>query len=275
MASFIETYYNNRIFKQNKNWLAVVCGETGSGKSYSALKMAEMCDPSFNVNRVIYTPEDFMSVLDTRLKSGNIIIWDEAGVGLPAREWYSISNKAIDYVLQTFRHENLGVIFTTPSFSFIDVQARKLFHSYFETQFINYNAGYVRLKWLLIQDNPRLNKIYYHYPKHVKDGRTITISRVNIYKPSDKLIKAYEKKKKNYTRALKENTKETIASSQKKEIDLDEVEEMIRANPEPYIKEYKQRRFVDPTAIMNEFGIGSIRAKKVKERVERDLLNGE
>ena len=54
--------------------------------------------------------------------------FDEAGVGMNARDWYTIQNKILGMILQTFRHRNLMTVFTVPHISFIDVQARKLFN---------------------------------------------------------------------------------------------------------------------------------------------------
>jgi len=123
-----------------------------------------------------------------------MIVFDEAGVGMPAREWFSISNKMIGYILQTFRHQNLGVIFTTPDFSFIDVQARKLFHSYFETSMIDRQKNCAVLKWMNISVSPRYGKIYFIYPVIQQDYHRMKLKRINIPHPSQELTTAYEMK---------------------------------------------------------------------------------
>ena len=124
-----------RRIRNNKNCLVIFTGDTGSGKSYGALRFAEKLDPEFNEKRIVFTPDKFLEIIrhDKELHSGNVIIFDEAGVGMASREWYSIQNKILSYVLQTFRFKNLIVIFTVPDFTYIDSQARKLFHFYFET----------------------------------------------------------------------------------------------------------------------------------------------
>jgi len=194
----------NRITKQNKNWLCIICGETGSGKSYTALRIGESLDPTFNINRVVFTAAEFMALLNSgTLKEGSCIVWDEAGVGIPSREWYTISNKAINYVLQTFRHENLAVIFTTPTLSYIDSQSRVLFHTYIEPLHINYREEYVNTKWLNLQFNSRMQKQYYQYPVEKNNGKRVTINRVWFYKPSPRLVKDYEEKKKDWAKNLK------------------------------------------------------------------------
>jgi len=117
----------DRLVEQNRNFLVVFVGETGTGKSYSAIAMAEMIDPDFTIEKVVYEPKDFLNLLD-KCGRGEVIVFDEAGVGIPAREWQSIQNKLMGYVLQTFRYKNIGVFFTTPSLAFIDKQVKILTH---------------------------------------------------------------------------------------------------------------------------------------------------
>ena len=61
-------HYWNRINRYNKNWLCIVCGATGSGKSYTALKIAETVDPNFNIKKVVFTAKDFMNLINCLLK---------------------------------------------------------------------------------------------------------------------------------------------------------------------------------------------------------------
>ena len=207
-----------RLKKTNQNFLGVICGQTGSGKSYSALTICKEIDPSFDIDRVTFTPEQFMELLNSgKLKKGNMILFDEAGVGMPAREWMRISNKVLSYVLQTFRHENLGIIFTVPSFDFVDVQLRKLFHAYMETLVINYREKWCKIKYMEMQYNPKYGKIYYKYPRCYMNGKIVVIKALKIPKPPQDLINKYEKKKKRFTSHLKKDAETIIKKTKKKE----------------------------------------------------------
>lgn len=278
MSNPIIDSIKKRINHQNKNWLAIICGETGSGKSYSALKLAELIDHSFNIDRVVFRVEDFMALLNSgELKKGNVIVFDEAGVGIPAREWYSISNKAINYVFQTFRHENLGVIFTTPSFDFIDSQTRKLFHNYIETVSINRKEEYVVVKFFEIQFSPRFGKVYFKYPRIDVNGEQLTVKRMKIYKPSDKLAEEYEEKKKLFTKELKKDVERDVRKSRERETTIKptpkEIAEQILANQKQYIKIRKNgKKWVDVNLIELNFPVGHYVAMRSKKLVE-SILN--
>jgi hypothetical protein len=202
---------------QNKNWLAIICGETGSGKSYSALSFAKLIGGKVFI---VFTPLEFLQLLNNqKLSKGDVIIFDEAGVGMSSREWYSVQNKLLGTILQTFRNMNVSVIFTTPNLSFIDVQARKLFHCYMETSYINYEEEEAYLKVYDIQVNSRLDKLYYKKPKFSDDqGRIFTMGHLVLDKPDEKITEYYENKKTEYTQRLNANAlKELTEPKGKKE----------------------------------------------------------
>lgn len=215
---FIQKYMQRRI-NQNKNFLGIICGTTGSGKSYSAMRLGELFDPNFNIDRVVFKTEDFMKVVnDKKLKKGSVIIFDEAGVGLPAREWYSISNKLINYILQIFRYKNVIVLFTTPSLSFVDSQARNLFHAFFQTQAIDFRHKEVLLKPLFLQTDSFKGDIYKKYLRLYVNGKTHRLKRIRLGMPDKELIDAYEKKKTEFANWLSEGTEVRVKILREKEI---------------------------------------------------------
>jgi len=150
VGSKIVNAIKDRLNFRNKNWLCVVCGETGSGKSYSAISFGSMIGRTF----IVFTPLEFLELLNSgKIKKGDVIIFDEAGVGLSARRWQSEQNIVMGSVLQTFRHMNIAVIFTVPNLSFVDVQARKLFHMIMETESIDYERQSLRNKRLHLKNH--------------------------------------------------------------------------------------------------------------------------
>jgi len=202
-----------RLLKNNKNWLCVICGGTGSGKSYSALRLASLIDPDFSIEKVVFTGEAFLKLINSKqLKAGDVIVFDEFGVGMPRRMWYSVSNKMISYLLQTFRNLNIGVIFTVPSLDYIDSQALKLMHTKIITLSIDKQAEEVICKWFDLDFNPKRNKdAYEKYPRFRKStGKIIVADRVSFSLPDSKLVSAYERKKNKYTQQLNLELEDTL-----------------------------------------------------------------
>jgi hypothetical protein len=213
----IERVAKDRL-NRNQNFLLICCGATGTGKSYASLSKAEDIQPGFPIENVVFTAEEFMNRINSGdLKNGDVLVWDEAGVGIPSKEWYSISNKAINYVFQTFRNMNLVVIMTTPSFDYVDSGIRKLFHGYMETQKVIKSKRVCRVKFYNVTFNPKWGKIYWKRPRVFIKGKLRTVNFLDIKKPSVKLVNAYERKKLEFTKNLNTEVKENIDKSKHKQ----------------------------------------------------------
>jgi energy-coupling factor transporter ATP-binding protein EcfA2 len=143
-----------RINEEDRNYMVVMVGPTGSGKSAQAVEMARRIDPSFEANpRVVFTPRQFMETIRT-MKPGQAIIFDEAGVGISSKEWMKVQVKLIGFVAQLFRHLNLCVIFTVPSINFIEKQVKILMHGIIETKTIDRANKVGVSKYFVIKHNP-------------------------------------------------------------------------------------------------------------------------
>lgn len=266
-----------RIFKQNKNALIIVCGETGSGKSYVALRIAEIFNPRFSIRYVVFSAEEFMELINSgKLKKGSVIIWDEAGVGIPAKEWYSISNKMINYVLQVFRKENLIVIFTTPSFTFIDAATRRLFHAYIETRRIDYKRKQAVVVWMKVQYNPRFGKDYFKHHRATNSEGIEVVKKLRFNLPSQKLMDEYENKKIYFAKKLYSETEQELKDiregKEKSRLTVEQMAKQVLEKKQMFIREYKGRSFIDRVLIMNTFDIGRNRAEQVKRKVETEIF---
>ncbi len=208
MSSILLNKIRSRVCdrRNNKNYIGVICGETGSGKSFAAMSMLEKIDPTFNIDRVNFYAESFINSISSGLKKGNSVLWDETGVGLSSKQWFTIVNKTINWVLQTFRRDNLIVMFTTPNLNYIDKDSRRLLHAYFEVSGISKSKKLCYIKPFEVSTNPKTGVTYYKYPK-VHGNK---IKRMAIDLPSKELVDQYEEKKKLFTEALKSGALQTI-----------------------------------------------------------------
>jgi len=223
-----------RLTSLDKNFMAVVVGETGSGKSAAALELAHSIDPSFIDNpRIVFTPVEFMRTVKelkderergikrrrrsrkenkrystkniVRMKPTICIIFDEAGVGIPAREWQRIQNKLIGYVAQLFRHLNLCILFTVPSMSFIDTQIRKLMHAIIETKTIDRKHMIGVTKYWMIKHNAVFDQTRLEPLVMSNDRGHHTIDPLYVPFPPNKLWKRYIGMKEAYASKFYDN----------------------------------------------------------------------
>lgn len=236
-------YVHKRI-RENKNFMCCITGATGSGKTYSALRFGERWDKNFKPENIVFTPQDFITLLNGgTLKKGAVIVADEFGVSMNSRNWQSQSNQMLNYILQTFRSKNYIVLFTSPDFGFIDSSARKLFHCHMMTQGINLKKKECTLKPLMLQVNQTNGDIYRKFLQ-VAFGKKRDIKRINridVSLPSKELIKAYEIKKENFVDQLNKEIEEKLFANENKQNNIDkfEIEKKIKINAIAKLREKK------------------------------------
>jgi len=255
MVKYITGYVKSRVAK-NQNFVMLYVGQTGTGKSYAAMSLGEELDPEFNIDRIVFSADEFISVLneDSDLKRGSVIVWDEAGVGMPAREWYSLSNKVISYVVQTFRVKGYILIMTTPSLRYIDSQIRNLFHGIAETidpSMYGGNFGWV--KYMHLVHDPKEGKTIMQYPVIMDEhnrpmklkGRTARHGNMLFNKPSEELISDYEAKKKAFTDNLITSASDMMTAKEDREdmnVSVERIMDMVLEDPETWGMEYIENK---------------------------------
>lgn len=197
------------MWSERKNALVAIFGDPGTGKSYTAISLAERVDDKFNIDKVVFTAQEFLEVID-KCDRGEVIIFDEAGVGVPAREWQSVQNKLISYVLQTFRYKNLCVIFTTPHVSYIDKQVRLLINIAAVTKKVHISKDIVQANFYFRDSNPLQDIPVFKPLKIINSQGEYDINPVYVPKPREELVKLYEEKSRKYKEKVREEAREKI-----------------------------------------------------------------
>lgn len=245
-----ETYILRRI-KRNKNFLGFFSGATGSGKSWSCLRAGENLDPNFNINQVVFSVKELFDLINSgKLNRGSVIVFEESGVGANARQWFSKFNKALNYLVQTFRHEGFILLINSPLFEHVDSAVRKLFHAEMQTMRIDIKNKRVILKPQLIQYNGRLKKFYYKRLRVVTRGGTAPVNTWSVGKPSKELLRAYEIRKKAFTTALNLELSNELSGISNKALTFVQSDILDRLKEGHTVKEIAKVREVTPRAIL-------------------------
>lgn len=210
-------YLRKRIV-ENKNFLGCFIGQTGSGKSYSAISLQELlADGVIESDNIFMKSSDFIKrLVDGNLKPGTVLIWDEAGKDLNSKQWASKANKVINVVFQVFRRENIIVLFTLPYLSFLDSDARKLIHGIFETQGIDKNTKETKIKPLLVQTNQESGKMYKKYLRVIDNKELVPVKKIRLPLANTKLIKYYEDKKEKFSKDVYQEAYEQLLEVENK-----------------------------------------------------------
>lgn len=241
-------------------YIAMVVGRHRAGKSLFTTAASCMLDYKFIDNmhtNIVYDSEQFMNCLmkiNKEKRKGACIIWDEAGVGMPARDWHSISNKSISYALQVLGYLNPIIFFVTQDISYLDSNARKLLNAFYDMRRSTtshsiakvYDVKHVRIT----------GKTYMKRPKMRLNNAGYTLDGIIVPKPPEEIIKKYIERSEPF-----------------KDYILKQMSE--RTAPEEAPTEYKDRLTMDQIlseVVKNHATFEPSTSKPEKIKISKDLI---
>jgi len=207
--------------EQNMNRIIIIVGDPGTGKSYTALtymywlysmKYGHKVTPKeFPFDNITFDPFDFLNRVDEQ--EGEIIMFDEGGVGANARRWYTKANIAMSEVVQTMRFKRHVVLITVPRLSMIDIHIRDLAHELHTLpgrRKGNHNLVHIRE----LQYNSTKDESSRMYPAFAVNlngkPKIMYLKALWVPAPPEWLAKEYEKRSQEYKRLVIQEAKEKV-----------------------------------------------------------------
>ena len=203
-----------KVVKKDWDMIFIIDGAERAGKSNLAQQIAYYVDPTLNLDRIVFTPEQFeQAVLNA--EKYQAIIWDEAVTGADSGQTLTNMWKAVKKMLVQMGQKNLYVFILIHSFFDLTKylalwRSRALIHVYHD----RFSRGYFkfyneeRKKYLYIK-----GKKFYEY----KQGRPNFIGRFTKgYVVNDKAYR--EKKEVSLAEPEEEQTKSKIETRRKENI---------------------------------------------------------
>jgi len=180
-----------KVAKKDWDFVFVIDGTEGGGKSVLAFQCAKFLDSSFCIERIVFNDEELVDAI-IKAKPYQAIVFDEAYTGLSSRAAMSMINRTLIQMFAEIRQKNLFIFVVMPTFFDLDKyialwRSRALIHVYTGKQF---ERGYfcfynVDLKKQLYV----YGKKFYNYSRPKPNFR----GRFTNYYPIDE--EAYRKKK--------------------------------------------------------------------------------
>lgn len=268
----------DRMWINNEHFMGVLVGREGSGKSWTGIKIAEVCDPTFEGWRVMFDPASFLEQLQEwkgeNKTQGKMVVIDEAGVGVGVRTWYDKDQVLLNQVLQLIRSENMGVIFTLPRLSELDSQTRGRLHAFMQMMDID-RGNWAKLRYLNWKPTrDERDDVYREYPELNINGYEREIKRLKLTPPSMDIIEPYEERKEafqneQYQKALDEMQDDVDDEKTVKDIAM----EIAESKMEDYVSLHSQNKtpYINQNLIRADYDISQNDAKVVKDLLNRQF----
>ncbi len=259
------SYIQQQTRIENQCWNQVFAGTGGAGKSYAALEYCRLIDPDFSVDRIVWTEEDFLDLLDKDFPPGSCLLWDEAGIGLDSRDFMTLINKILSYIITTIRYRRQVMVLTTPSMNWTDLKAREMLHGYCE-MLKKFHSNRSLGKFYILQTNYFQGKTYRHLPRITKDGLPYVVNTVEFNLPPKSLTDEYEERKKVFGAKLLQDARDIVRRVKGKEnirgVTYQEMVDEVRNNMSVFSNSKDK---LDMAKIQLRFNLSPYKAKALKE----------
>ena len=108
-----------KVIKYNNDRVYIVVGKEGAGKSFWTFQQAKFIDPTFNIDRICFTPKEFLDTI-TNCPEGSVVVFDEAFRGFSSKSACSRINKALVQAMMEVRRRNLIIFIVLPAFPLLE-----------------------------------------------------------------------------------------------------------------------------------------------------------
>lgn len=125
---------SGNLIKQDSDRVYITDGRERTGKSVFTFQQAKYLDPTFNIDRICFTPESFLKQIRTA-PQGSVVVFDEAFRGLSSKASQSKVNKKIVQAMMEMGQRNLIVFIVLPTIFLLELypavlRSEALFHIY-------------------------------------------------------------------------------------------------------------------------------------------------
>ena len=136
----------SKLISKDKDYVMLVDGYEGVGKSTFAQQVGKYIDPTLCLERICMTADEFKNAIKSAGK-GECVIYDEAVTGMAASESITRVGRVLKSMMMQMRQKNLFVIVILPAVFDLNrytvlSRARSLFHMYECSGRMGYWVGY-------------------------------------------------------------------------------------------------------------------------------------
>lgn len=233
----INRYISNRVLKNNKNFLCAVTGQTGVGKSWLCVALAEdLCQfngiPFIPQKHIVSSLKQVLELINDRefshdIQNGTPLVFEEPQMEANSRTWQQEANRMLASLLSIFREQRLIVFFSCPFIEFIDFQSRVLFHGKFEVQSFDKKTRITKVKPRFIEYSPICPNPDGFYKRRIINLFAIEgknyygnekVGYISVEAPSQPMIDAYETIKKANSQRWYKQMLEKVNEAERKKV---------------------------------------------------------
>lgn len=234
-------YWNLRYLKKRvmNKWdsIGLLTGKEGTGKTTFAMMLAHTLDPSFNLDRIVFSGQELMKAIDSA-KRGDAILFDEAVVSLSSQDFATDIQKVLIKKFTMIRSKSLIIFLVIPNFFML----RKYFAIDRCHYMINtYSPDGLRRGYFKFYSWNNKKKLYLNGMKHMDSNAAMPSFRGRFTDTEGFFIdpEAYEKKKQEAIKKLTDDGEDKESEKLAKELSI--LKERMDTNLNKVKEQYKEK----------------------------------
>ena len=274
--------------KDHQDWMTIVSGPEGAGKSTMAARVTLWYDPEFDIKtQAIYDAESLLNFYDLYEDVPGKVCWlDEAIAILMGEENNTEEAKAFKKVFVTHRDSEKRYVLCVPSPWLIGPyyrqwRARDFILVYIDQASLTFDrrcAYYSRGAYVPFIISPQAKNQIALPQRFVQRFKPTLDLEFPKFKPNTftNFFAQVRLQKKEFQRSLRKDLKELLAhkreeANQTPRITDDEIIEEIRANLPGYIREFRGCKSLNGGLIAAEYKIGGRRIDRIKQALAEEV----
>jgi len=121
-----QSFYNMllKMKKKKKAIRMAFVGGAGFGKTYAAIHVAQILQPRFNVDQIVFSGEDYLRLQST-MKDGQVLMLEEPTYSAAARGWQSDWQQAVVRTIESSRFQNNPLLIPVVNRNLLDKVVRE------------------------------------------------------------------------------------------------------------------------------------------------------
>jgi hypothetical protein len=208
--SYLLKYIWKKLYEDHEDFILLVVGKRGKGKSYASLRIGETHSNNLGIpftvaDNVKYTVKSMLNSVNSLVHAeGSCIVMEEAGVHANARKFMAEVNMALNFFTQTVRTRHYLIIFNLPKSKMTDFSVRSLASARLEI-IKKDKQKMVSVGKLYLLDYDEFTKKEWRRFLRIRmrgQRKLHCVKAIEFALPSEQIIKDYEVKKKAYTAQL-------------------------------------------------------------------------
>lgn len=187
--------------KPEGHFILLIGGHIGTGKSITALALAEDIDPHFNIDRIGYDVPDMRNLINSGMPEGSVILWEgDTKISQVTPSNFMEIQKQIPKIFEAIKDNNLILIITLANPNNMDDNIRCKIDGFMQMMEIkNKDFGWVR--YFHVRYNMEAHKLIHRFLRIIdENGRKMIVKgkdndsgNMKFALPSKDIVIAYDK----------------------------------------------------------------------------------